>query len=159
MSNEINQKFYDACQASNLNRATQLLSQGADVNFIGIYSESCLIISRDINIIRLLLSNGANVNYKNNSQESAILIQAFNGHIEIVNLLLSYGANINDTDEYGDTPLMVAIRNGQLEMAKLLLVKPCIDVSIKNKEGKEALTFAKEEDYGELLEFYLNIRR
>ena len=159
MSNEINQKFYDACQASNLNRATQLLLDGADVNFIENNSDSCLIISRDINIIRLLLSNGANVNYKNNRQESAILIQAFNGHIEIVNLLLSYGANINDTDEYGDTPLIVAIRNGELEMAKLLLVKPGIDVSIKNKEGKEALTFAKEEGYDELLEFYLNIRR
>ena len=157
MSNEINQKFYDACQASNLNRVTQLLLDGADVNFIEIYSESCLIISRDINIIRLLLSNGANVNYKNNHQESAILIQAFNGHIEIVNLLLSYGANINDTDKYGDTPLMVAIRNGQLEMAKLLLVKPGIDVSIKNKEGKEALSVAKEEDYDELVEFYLQL--
>ena len=157
MSNEINQKFYDACQASNLNRATQLLSQGADVNFIENNSDSCLIISRDINIIRLLLSNGANVNYKNNRQESAILIQAFNGHIEIVNLLLSYGANINDTDEYGDTPLILATRNGELEMAKLLLVKPCIDVSIKNKEGKEALSVAKEEDYGELVEFYLQL--
>ena len=52
---------------------------------------------------------------------------------------------------------MVAIRNGQLEMAKLLLVKPGIDVSIKNKEGKEALTFAKEEDYDELVEFYLQL--
>ena len=71
--------------------------------------------------------------------------------------MLSYGANINDTDKYGDTPLMVAIRNGQLEMAKLLLVKPGIDVSIKNKEGKEALTFAKEEDYDELVEFYLQL--
>ncbi len=157
MSNKINQNLYDACQASNLNRVTQLLLGGADVNFINIDSNSCLIVSRDINIIRLLLSNGANVNYKNNRQESAILIQAFNGDIEILELLLLNGANINDTDKYGDTPLMVAIRNGQLEMAKLLLVKPGIDVSIKNKEGKEALSVAKEEDYDELVEFYLQL--
>ena len=89
--------------------------------------------------LQMLIEHGMNVNEARADMNHSLLIEAvFRGCDEAVELLLKSGADINAQDPYGYTALMFA--SGKPEKVKLLLSRHP-DLSIRNKNGKDALTY------------------
>jgi ankyrin repeat protein len=88
----------NASEDGDLNRATVLLDQGADVNE-GIFNgynpllAECWRFDAKIDMVKLLLDRGANVNYRDLNRKTALNISVINNRIDIVRLLLKYGAS------------------------------------------------------------------
>ena len=92
-----------------------------------------------------LLSGGVDVNAKNSDGGTALMLAAYGGHPEVVRLLLEKGADVNVAMDVRDraTALMVAasmIYNG--EVLKLLLENGSIDVNVAGSDGQTALMYA-----------------
>lgn len=116
---------------------TLLLNNGAKPN-----KETLIIACRlgYLNIVKLLLDKGLSAN-SSDDYSFAIHSAANAGHLNVVDLLIERGANINEVNYIGATALMLALNNKHLEVARLLLNKAA-DINIKDKDGKDTLSYA-----------------
>lgn len=71
---------------------------------------------------------------------------------DLIGYLVRNGADINSSNDSGSTPLICATENGDFEIVKLLLESNA-DIKAKRKDGKDALTIAKEKKMPILLNF------
>lgn len=109
-------------------------------------------------MVKLLLSYKPKLNTLNKSGLAAIHIAVMKGRPEMVSLLIENGANVNIRDQYrGRTPLHWVVRMSEGSVKKVLrqipvgisldlidiLLKAKADKSIRDKEGKTALDWAK----------------
>lgn len=120
MSNEL----YDAVAKDNIELATQLIKDGANVNEKNEIGNSPLHISTFLDSIKmctLLLDNKADVDMANDKNEQTpLMIGAFYMRVEAVKLLLTYNANKNLVDKYNATALDIAKRSENTEIIELL---------------------------------------
>lgn len=72
--------------------------------------------------------------------------------IAIVRKLIAKGANVNARAENDLAPLHEAAANGDLEFAKLLLDNEAA-INLKTKEGKTALSLARDSKHSEMVAF------
>lgn len=70
---------------------------------------------------------------------------ANNGRIENVKALLKAGANINKQDRNGESPIFYAIRNNRENIIKLFIANKDLDLSIRNKHGRNAIDIERQE--------------
>ncbi len=145
-----------------------LLEKNADVNVPGRASSKTTdqtvlyvaIARSDEELVKQLLDRGANPNTAD-SAGSLPLVEAVVGsdaNPNIVKMLLDKGADVNKTEtENGAHALIFVAQNSQIssdtrqEIVKMLLEKGA-DKSIKEKEGKTALDWAKEKKNAETVE-------
>lgn len=92
---------------------------------------------------RILIDNKANVNLLGGNGKTPI-VKAVEAEVntELIELLLDNGADINSGDGV-TTPLMVAISYNNRELIKYLLSKGSKIEGYKNRNGEDALVFAK----------------
>lgn len=120
----------NASEDGDLNRATVLLDQGADVNE-GIFNgynpllAACWRFDAKIDMVKLLLERGANVNYRDLNRNTALNMAVSNNRIDIVRLLLKYGASKDLTgcvhsNDLSITPLELAQMKGNVQIIQLL---------------------------------------
>jgi len=97
------------------------------------------------------------INFKNLANGSTALhMAAANGHIHVAEALLETGVATHTINEAENTPLHWAAANGHEKMVELLLLKvPDIDVLVKNKFGRSALTEGFTSQNTELVKFLL----
>ena len=109
------------------------------------------------------IQRGSNVNELDQHGRPPLYWAAKNGHIRSVEILLEYGANVNATckgsssalsGEVGLTPLMIAAWTGRVEVVRLLLERGA-DVLAKSVDGSNALNFANNSNWIEIVELLI----
>lgn len=139
--------------------AYALVEKGADVNAATYGGWTALMGASDNRceeIVKLLIAKKADVNAKTRQGRSVLMRAAYHGYYPtIVRLLIKAGANVNDADKAGNTALIFAAQQGYLETVQTLLDAGA-DKKLKNKDGKDALAFARAipsvDPYGEALD-------
>lgn len=82
------------------------------------------------------------LNEKNAKGYSALMLAAYNGHLEASRYLISVGADLNSTDPAGNSILMGVAFKGHKDILQLLLLSGA-DPQHKNRAGQDALQFAQ----------------
>lgn len=141
---QLNKKMLLAIMKHDVNLMSELIKQGANVNYIvnpdddkfSILQEA--VMEKDIPIVELLLKNGANVNYEN-IYNRAIHLACYSGNAKMVKLLIDYGSEVNCVNRRNnDTPIQCASSVGSLEIINLLLENGA-DPKKRNNIGYNAL--------------------
>ena len=143
---EIKNQLHECCREGNYEKVKELVKlRRVDVNAIDKIDMTPLMIAcyyGYLEIAKLLIKNGADVNAKDKWDTTALTYACKHGKFEIAELLLDNGAKV-DLKDGGTTALMRAVYKGQFEIVKVL-VKNGADPTIKSKEGKTAMDYAKE---------------
>jgi ankyrin repeat protein len=98
--------------------------------------------SGDVLQIARLLAQIDALNEKNAKGYSALMLAAYNGHLEASRYLISVGADVNSTDPAGNSILMGVAFKGHKDILQLLL-RSGADPQHKNRAGQDALQFAQ----------------
>ncbi|MDZ7639195.1 MAG: ankyrin repeat domain-containing protein [Bryobacterales bacterium] len=99
----------------------------------------------DVELATRLVREGADVNVANRYGTTALSLASVNGNGAIVALLLSAGADANAALPGGETPLMTASRTGSLAVVKALLVAGADIDAREEARGQTALMWAAAE--------------
>lgn len=125
-----NQKLYKAITEKNTKHVSELLSDGADANYViiaGSFKMNMLLtainVSKSRDIVELLLKNKADVNWKDAFNTSPLMYAASGGSLELLELLLSYGADVKADDGKGNTVLSAAEESRNKEVIELIKKK------------------------------------
>jgi ankyrin repeat protein len=137
-----------------------LIERGANINardkveqatpfLIAVADKRC---QHDMEVIKCLLENGADINARDKYGKTALhhTVEAFyyeENMSTLIEYLLQSGADINGQDDEGFTPLIKAMYNplyNETHIALLLRYNP--DVTIKNKEGRTAISYMYDKD-------------
>lgn len=114
-----------ACFVGNVEKVTQLLSEGADVNGRDKSGSTPLTNAVRMNkeaIVELLLARGAYPNLKDGLGDPSLIIAIKTWrNIPTIKSLLDKGADPNLAGQLDDTPLIVAARWGNTDVVTLLL--------------------------------------
>jgi cytohesin len=150
-----------AAVASGNRQATEdLLAKGVDVNAKGergLFALHLAALKGHEDIAELLIEKGADVNAKTGSimwdEGMSVLHGSCRyGQKDVAELLIAKGADVNAKSKNGYTPLHVAATQGYRDVAELLIAKGA-DINEKdNKEGRTALSLAKEHGWDEVVE-------
>lgn len=143
---ELNERLVGAVMDGNMAAVVDLLSEGADVNALGMYSgwTPLILAARkgETELVNFLLSQGADVNEKSSVRNRTAIMEAVrNRSVESVKALLTANPDVDAVDWEGYTVLMFAAISGQSEMVDVLLEHGA-DVNVKNKVGSSALMMA-----------------
>lgn len=113
--------LYIACSRANIYALEKMLENGADLNHDFSEYNAVPLIHYAINYKQYL----KNDDYK-----------------ELIAFLILNKININTKNKQGQTPLMAALKNGDIDGFNALIAGGA-DVSLKDKNGKTALDYAK----------------
>lgn len=110
-----NTELYDAVDRTNLNKVTELLASGADVNERSCYGRTPIMATTwwsippredNLKILDLLISKGADVNIQDNYGDTALMVVARNGHYQVIRQLIQSHADVNLVNRDGNNVLM-----------------------------------------------------
>lgn len=106
-----------------------------------------------IDCIELLLDAGADVNAKNGDGSIPLHFACYNDHDNEVAIekLIKAGSDVNALDNFDTTPLMVAAKKNQVKNTTVLL-NAGADRTLTDEHGNDALYYAKQKDYGKVIE-------
>lgn len=115
-----------------------------------------------LDTLKMLISKGINLKLLSkgkNKGNSALLIAVWDNRIDIIKYLLEnklFNISINQADGNGFTPLIKASIKNRIEIVKYLLTFDNIDLDICDRDGKNALDWAKEKDNKEIVKLLEN---
>ena len=144
-----------AVRASDVNRASSLLEQGAnpDTTTGDRNSRSLLIMATilgDLEMAKLLLANRASVDQQDADGLTALNWAALRGRTAVAKLLLEHHASVDMADQQEVTPLLYAIGTRNRELSQLLLARGA-NPNVESKANKiTALLLAVENRDGYL---------
>jgi len=125
LQSQANEKFLDAAQKGNLQKAQKALRAGANVDAKDKYDQTALMLASHCgltDLVGLLIKAGANVNAKYKDGCTALTWASMNFNTDIVELLIKAGADINAKDNYVETALMYASVWGHKDIVELLTI-------------------------------------
>ncbi|MFL6468188.1 MAG: ankyrin repeat domain-containing protein [Pyrinomonadaceae bacterium] len=149
-----------AVASDDIERVTELISQGANVNgkdegYDKITPLFIAVENGNVEIAKLLLQFGAKVNIRDSERQTPLMRLDDDSNAEMVELLLQHGAKIDLEDKQGNTALIIAAEYANADVvAALLQGDP--DVKVANKEGQTALMNAAYDDDIEKVRLLLN---
>ncbi len=141
---------------SDLETVKALLDKGVDANTkdrdVGLTALMWTAVMERSNIVEALLKQGAAVDAKDEDGMTALMWAALEGHHRIVRVLLRNGADVKSRDKWGWTTLMFAVRGGSTATVRALLPKAQSAgiLNVKDKRGRTALRYAKEEEHNKI---------
>ncbi|XP_023667664.1 ankyrin repeat and SOCS box protein 4 isoform X3 [Paramormyrops kingsleyae] len=143
-----------ACEVSNGDFVTLLLSHGARINSISLSGHTalhCCITKESVECAKQLILKGAKVDWcsENSEAERPLHTAARFGIPELVGLYLTHGADVNGTNVYKETPLITAaywalhmrdqVYSGQHHLVCRILLDHGADVNAQEVDDKVAL--------------------
>lgn len=151
--------FLMAVRFGKIDRARELLSQGADINAKKKTGESALHIAieyRDIEMAKLLLAQPSiNINTKDWDEQTPLQNALYNGYDEIAKLILAHNPDVKTADIKGNTVIHLCLIGSKINLIPLLVERGA-DINAYNKDGFTALHLAADgghvEGYKLLLE-------
>lgn len=135
-----------ACRKGCTEAASLLLKAGANIDSIGMFGWSAVLVSvlgNHLETLKLLLQHKPNVNTCDIQRLTPLIMASKEGKVDIVRLLLKARAFVNLSDEYGHSALIHAVKGLHLEVVDLLL-KQHADVDHSGLDKKTALFWAVE---------------
>ena len=114
------------------------------------------------NIIELqnVLPQISDINKPNEKGWNAIILAAFNHHLEIIKLLLQNGADINSTNTNGTTVFMYAktkvLENNNYEILDFLLANGAAINARDLKNNWTVLDYVKQTNHQPLINYLIN---
>ncbi|KAK8071267.1 hypothetical protein PG997_011470 [Apiospora hydei] len=115
--------LYKAVMRGNLERATELLNYGADLEGTDHHGWSALhtaVLGGDAAMTTLLCHHGAGYDNRDRAGQTSLHYAVSKGHIDVIVALIEAGADVNLATK-GETPLCRATAQGCLRVAKLLI--------------------------------------
>ena len=144
--------LFSAVIDGNLEIVKLLLTKDSDVNMRGFGGGTLLMLAVDKNLplVKFLMARGADVQMKNDEGETALMkaVRSFNtDNLSITRYLLDRGAKVDAVNNKGETALILAAKNFNAEIVRALVEKSsAASLSLKDKEGKSAWTYAVQGD-------------
>jgi ankyrin repeat protein len=146
-----------AVQQGDLNKVTELVDAGTDVNLRDRFGNTCLTIAAwngYLDIMKYLVDHGANINAMDNHQYTPIMLAASKGNLDMVQYCIQQGAVVDEQGFMGRSALMNACigHAGMVnnEVIKTLAINSG-DINAKDNSGKTALDYASTDDVRQIL--------
>jgi len=120
----VNNEFYDAVLANDVDRAGYLLGKGADVNGRSNLGETALTTASRagcIEMMRLLVKHGARVDEPDGDGLTPLMGAVQRDQAAAIEFLLAHGAAVDKGAPRGFTPLSLAIEEQQFDAAYALI--------------------------------------
>jgi ankyrin repeat protein len=98
VSNDLDGALFAAAQAGDLDKASEALAAGANVNAANLHNVTPLLEAAGqghLEMARFLIGQGAEVNYLGMPEGSPLMLVAFMGQVEFLRLFLAAGAIAN----------------------------------------------------------------
>ena len=106
-------------------------------------------MTNDVALVNELLKQGAELEWRDPfGGATALAAACWNGSYEAAEALCAHGAELDTRNNLQDTPLMDAAYNGHTKICEMLLALGA-DPSLKNKDGKTALDYARQPNKAE----------
>jgi ankyrin repeat protein len=109
-SYSLNQRLYTAALHGNTDEVVTLISQGANVNYLGEGYTPLMVAAQSgqAETVAALVARGADINGRDPSGRTALIIAAGKGDRRIVRFLIEHHADVRARDNDGITALAVA---------------------------------------------------
>ncbi|WP_382160847.1 ankyrin repeat domain-containing protein [Hydrogenophaga sp. ANAO-22] len=156
LASALDRDLAQAVASGEVERARQLIKDGAQVNAVDAGGQTALLIAAragDLEMARLLLRSAADPNGRG-GPFTPLGAAALHGHAPLVRLLLRAGAEVDAVGLNGQTPLMNAIKLDRLDAAALLL-QAGADTRTADRSGDDPLVAAIHEDRPRMLDLLL----
>ncbi|PNW72290.1 hypothetical protein CHLRE_16g674300v5 [Chlamydomonas reinhardtii] len=117
------ENLHDAAKHGDMEAATRLIEEGADVNALNDRGISALGVAVGFNrleVVKLLIAAGADLTFRDPKKNSLMHYAAGYGRMAIAKALLGAGAELSAQNDAKQTPADVAKLNGEKEMVKFL---------------------------------------
>lgn len=111
-----------AATHGNIPMARQLLSSGADINWIGPYFHTALhyaTMAERSDMVQWLLDNGAEISI-NGDARSPLHIAAVKGSFNIVKILVKHDCEMDTRDSFNFTPFSLACLRGHVDIVEYM---------------------------------------
>ena len=123
------------------------------------------VSQQNLQLIKKMVAEGTNINTIMPQYGINVLHQAIRGGSspEFFTELIKLGANANHIDKYGNTPLLQALIEGTQGNGRYLayveeLLKHNPDLTIRNKDGKNAMDIIKEKNDMRLIKLFADYK-
>jgi ankyrin repeat protein len=152
----VNDSIFEAALSGMRSEVIEMLDKGLDINTRDEDGRTVLMYASydgHSELIRDLLNRGAKVNLQDVNGRTALMLASSGPFPDAVKLLLDHDAdpNIVDKEEHFSA-LMYAAAEGQLEVIKILL-KYHADPKMKDVDGDDAITFARNNGHAQVVDF------
>jgi uncharacterized protein len=146
---DLDTELLAAAAANEVERARELIGDGADVNAKDASQESAYLIATseigdDPRLLELTLENGADVNARDSFDGTGLIRAAERGYVRIVRRLLETDIDIDHVNRLGWTALLEAIILGEGGRAHTETVRALVDAgadaTIPDGDGVTPLT-------------------
>ncbi|KIE04351.1 hypothetical protein NF27_IN00920, partial [Candidatus Jidaibacter acanthamoeba] len=118
-------EFLIAVEQGKIDKARELLSQGADVNATEMLGDTALhlaIMYRDVKMVKLLLAQPSiNINTKDCDRQTPLQNALYNGYDEIAQLILEHNPDVKTADIKGNTVIHLCLIGSKINLIPLLV--------------------------------------
>ena len=158
---ELNEQLIAAAYENDVETASRLIEQGADVNAKDETVQSAYLIATsevgdDPRLLELTLANGADVRSLDSYNGTGLIRAADRGYTTIVARLLETDIDVDHVNRLGWTALLEAIILGGGDAAHTevvrLLVEAGADVNLADSQGMTPLAHARASGYEDMAE-------
>lgn len=149
---ELAKSLYSAVQRGDLEDVRELISKGADVNWLSYMGNTPLLVSvknRDLAITRLLIQTGVY------DLETPLMVAVDSGYEEEIELLIDAGAQLNIRRPSG-YPVFVDAVHTRNERIVQMFIDAGVNINIATDYGLNALIAAAEEGYTSIVQILIN---
>ena len=158
----LNISIHQAALDGQISQLRNLLTTGVDVNTVDEDGRTPLMYAAfngHADIISLLIDKGALINASDSEGRTALMMASSGPFPAAVKILLDHQADPNLTDkEEHFTALMYAAAEGQLEVVKILLANRA-DPAMKDIDGDDALTFARNNGHAAIVSVLTSFKK
>jgi len=116
------------------------------------------VANGDMKLAKLFIEYGADINVKNTMERSALHFAIKYNFSDFVKLLIKHNVNVNisETCGYAKNPIIEAVIEGNLNIVELL-IEAGANINVQDLNGKRALQYAEENNFGDIAKTLRNI--
>jgi ankyrin repeat protein len=156
MNDNLNDALIAAAWRNDVDEASRLIEQGADVNAKDMTVQSAYLIATSegyLDLLKLTLESGADVSAKDSYNGTGLIRAADRGHAEVIGMLLRAGIEVDHINNLGWTALHEAIILGDgeqryVDCVRLLLAGGADPNLPSQRDGISPLGHASSRGFG-----------